>query len=126
MEIEYALIDLLLATPAVTGVFGTRITFGVLPDKQPMPAVSVARVSGRRWASLPFASPVIQVTIYATSAAGARVGAKAIRETLDRRKVIQSGVTMVRITHLNDLDLHDPETGRYIVPMDFKVLAEEE
>ena len=113
-EIESVLITWMKATSEITDLVGQRITPGSLPDKQPMPAITVSRLSGPRSSDLPLASPIVQVTHWADTWAGARAVAKVVREELDRASKIQSGLTIVRVTHLNDLDVKDPTTAIFV------------
>jgi hypothetical protein len=114
-----------LADPTVAGIIGARFYPMVLPQTPTLPACTYARVSHRKPDEIPYSTVRIQVTCWALSQSAARALAHALEDAAGRKKGTIGGVTIKYSSVENDLDLRDPETGYYAVPVDFKVTYQE-
>jgi len=122
---ETALRAWMIADPALAGLVGTRIYPHALPQTPTLPACTYRRVSYRRPDEIPFATVRIQVTAWGDTYTSARAVADALKTAADRKKGTSSGLTVVYASVQGDLELVDPVTGRYTVPVDFQVTYKE-
>jgi len=114
-----------LADPTVAGLIGTRFYPYQLPQTPTLPACTYFRVSYNRFDAIAIPTVRIQVTCSATSYAGARALARAIKDAAGHRKGTSAGIDIAYSSVENDLDLRDPTTGYYAVPVDFRVTYRE-
>lgn len=132
---ELAVYTLLKNAAAVSALVGARIYPLTAPQKPTYPLITYQRISGPRWTTLDgptgIAQPRIQVDAYATTYAGAKALAAAIRQTLDGyRGAVSTTAGNVRIGGVRletDQDLYedDVDPALYRVQMDFMVTHEE-
>lgn len=104
----------LLNTPALTAIVGTRINWGERPQKDQLPAVTMAMVSpGRRYllsgADLT-QSPRVQFDCYAATTAQARAIARILRDTLEIPAAVVWGLERIAFS----ASLLDSERGPLI------------
>jgi hypothetical protein len=130
MEPESALRAWALADPTVAGIIGVKFHPMNVPQQQQgqppvIPACTYARVSRKKPDEIPYPTVRIQVTCWDTTPTGARALAHALINAAGRRKGTAAGLRIVYCSQVNDLDLRDPETGRYTVPVDFKLTYRE-
>ncbi len=110
-----------LADPTVAGLIGTRFYPMLLPQTPTLPACTYFRVSHRIPDEIPYPTVRIQVTCWAASHTAARELATALEAAAGRKKGTSAGVEIKYANVANDLDMRDPDTGYYLVPVDFKV-----
>jgi len=110
-----------LADPTVAGLIGTRFYPMMLPQTPTLPACTYFRVSHRIPDEIPYPTIRMQVTCWATTHSGARALATALEAAAGKKKGTSAGVEIKYASVANDLDMHDPVTGYYAVPVDFKV-----
>jgi len=110
-----------LADPTVAGLIGTRFYPMMLPQTPTLPACTYFRVSHRIPDEIPYPTIRMQVTCWATTHSGARALATALEAAAGKKKGTSAGVEIKYASVANDLDMHDPDTGYYMVPVDFKV-----
>ena len=125
MEPESALRAWAIADPTLAALIGTRFYPMLLPQVPTLPACTYARVSRFRPDEIPFATVRIQVTCWAATHDEARAVAQALTVAAGRKKGTSAGLRVIYCSEVNDLDLRDPETGRYTVPVDFKLTYRE-
>jgi hypothetical protein len=125
MEPESALRAWAIADPTLAGLIGTRFYPMLLPQTPVLPACTYARVSRSRPDEIQFATVRIQVTCWAATATEARAVATALTSAAGKRKGTSAGLRVVYCSEVNDLDLRDPDTGRFTVPVDFKLTYQE-
>lgn len=138
MSAELAVLTLLKNAAAVAALVGARIYPLTAPQPPTYPLVTFQRISGVRWRSLSgpsgMAQPRIQVDAYATTYAGAKALATAVRQTLDGYRgpvqVTSGPATYVRVggcTLESDQDLYETDVNPklYRVSMDFLVTHDE-
>ncbi len=125
MEPESALRAWAIGNPALAALIGTRFYPMLLPQTPTLPACTYARVSRWRPDEIPFATVRIQVTCWDTTATGARAVATALTNAAGKKKGTSAGLRIVYCSEVNALDLRDPETGRFTVPVDFKLTYQE-
>ena len=121
MPIETALGNILLDDVDVAALIGTRYTPDPLEQGAVLPAATYKKVTGLRHHDLNFAYPTYQVSAWGETSATARAVAQAIIEAIQRYKGVKDGMTITQASVKNDLDLYDPETGRYTVPIDIQI-----
>lgn len=114
-----------LADPTVAGLIGTRFYPYQLPQTPTLPACTYFRVSFRCLDEIRYPTVRVQVTCWSTTYAGARALAAAIRDAAGRKKGTSGGLDIKYCSVENCLDLRDPTTGYYSVPVDFKVTYRE-
>lgn len=128
MSLETALYSRLSAYAGLNALVGARIYPMMLPQAPTFPAVTYFRVS-----TVPtqvFSAPAsdqlrvrMQVSAWAMSYDGAHAVADQIVAALDGWYGLLGGAggTVCAITLTNQVDLREPDTGRYQVPCDFEV-----
>jgi hypothetical protein len=130
MEPESALRAWAIADPTLAGLIGVKFHPLVVPQQTPgapsvLPCCTYARVSRSRPDEIQFATVRIQVTCWAATATEARAVATALTSAAGKRKGTSAGLRVVYCSEVNDLDLRDPDTGRFTVPVDFKLTYQE-
>ena len=110
---------LLLADVDVAAIT-TRI-YPRVPQIPTFPLITIQKVSGDQDALLDYAHPRMQVTAWALTYEAGEDLATAIRKKLQRYRGIVAGMTVERITFLNDVHLYEPETGREKFPSDYRI-----
>uniref|UniRef100_A0A6H1Z8A6 Tail protein n=1 Tax=viral metagenome TaxID=1070528 RepID=A0A6H1Z8A6_9ZZZZ len=125
MEPESALRAWALADGTVAGLIGTRFYPMELPQQPTLPACTYNRVSYVRPDEIPYPTVRVQVTCWAATHSGAWALARAIEAAASRKKGTAGGMTIKYASVVNNLDLRDPTTGYYTVPVDFKVTYRE-
>lgn len=125
MEPESALRNWIVSDVTVAALIGTRCYPVELPQIPTLPAVTLTRISYAPKDEIPYPTVRIQATSWATTNGGARALAQAIEDAASKRKGTSLGMTVIYASVLNNLDLHDPETGYHTVPVDFKVTYKE-
>lgn len=128
MLIEVALARQLLDTVNVTALVVDRVYPVRLPQGGDYPAITYSKVSGGRIRTMgsneAAANPRVQVSCWGKTYADAKGLANAVRIALDRFSGTlggSGGVAVSAILLENELDLDDPETKLYHVPLDFLV-----
>ena len=111
-EIEYAILDLLIADGTVNGLVSGRIFPHTIPQAQGssrLPAITYTRIGRPPVRNLGgpsgLSSPRIQYTCWATTYTGAKALAKAVREALDGFSGSQSGVVISDLEVADDNDI---------------------
>ena len=132
---EIAVYTLLKNAAAVSTLVGARIYPLAAPQNPTYPLITYQRISGPRWTTMDgptgMAQPRIQVDAFATTYAGAKALATAIRTTLDghRGTVTVTGGTVrvggIRLETDQDLYEADVNPKLYRVQMDFMVTHDE-
>jgi len=125
-EPESGLRAWVLADPTVAGLIGTRFYPMVLPQRLPtdppfQDSCTYFRVSHRIPDEIPYPTVRIQVTCWSRTHSGARALATALEAAAGKKKGTSAGVEIKYASVANDLDMRDPVTGYYAVPVDFKV-----
>lgn len=117
-QLEPSIFSALTADATVSGLVGTRVYPLVLPQKAGLPAVSYLRVSGRQEMSLSGLSgleaPRIQIDCWATTYAGAKALAAAVRAAM-------LSATAFKVGSVSDRDLYEDDTNVFRVSIDFSV-----
>lgn len=121
MPIETALGNILLDDPDVGHLIGSRYTPDPLDEGETLPALTYKRVSGGRHHDLNFGYPVYQVTAWGATATSARAVAQTVIEAIQRYKGVKNSMIITQASVKNDLDLYDPESKRYTVPVDIQI-----
>ncbi len=120
--IEEALVSILIAAATTAGA---RIYPLVLPSNPTLPAVSYNRVSTPRVHSLSgyshLSKPRIQFTAWALTYAAAKVLANEVRAALDVYVGTILGVAIQSAFADNELDMFEPRSKLYHVPVDYIV-----
>lgn len=128
MQAEGVLRTVILEDAAVVALIGNRF-FEELPQQPTFPTCTYSRVSRREPDEIPFPTVRLQVLCWATTRAGARAVATAIRNAVRQQgagwKGVRHGTTVKYMRPENDLDIKDPTTGRHIALLDFKVTYRE-
>lgn len=126
MLIEAAIAKQLLANTGVATLVGTRIYPVWLPQGCTYPAISYLKVSGSRvhtmGASEAGANPRVQISCWGRTYADVKSVASAVRAALDQFSGTLGGAGGVSVQAIqldNELDLIDPNSELYHVPMDF-------
>lgn len=122
MTAEERLYTLLTEDAAVNAVVAGRVYPVRMPEAEgaTLPAIVYTRISGGQVSSVRGGSglenPRVQVDCWATTYAGAKGLATAVREAMDGGGA--EGLKSVLLAHM---DMVDDETGDYRVSMDFSV-----
>jgi hypothetical protein len=109
----------------VLAAVGTRIGSEV-PQGPVFPAVAIGEVGVPQDAVLDFNRAVAQVTVWDTDYTRCQETAMTIRYALQRYKGRVGGIRFEGITFINEMDIKDPETGRYTRPADYRLNCWEE
>jgi hypothetical protein len=125
MSAESSLRAVLLASPAVAALVGTRVYPMTLPQAPTLPAVTFQRIStvpdhlldAESW-RVPCR---VSLSLWASSFDGMRALADAVTTAL--RGYSGNGLRLVRL--LNMTDDYEPETKLFRVIADFRVIPEE-
>lgn len=112
MTLEGALIQYLLAGAGVTAIVGDRVTPISRTQGDPLPAVTVTRVSGAPLyaddGEVGLTNARVQVDSWAETATAARDLSDAVRTRLSAvQDVLQSGVTFIYIMLDNEQDFRE-------------------
>lgn len=133
MTIEAAVIQHLLAHPGVAALVGDRIYPMRLPQRPTYPALTCQKVSGPRVTAKDgpagLAQARMQVSCWAKSYPDAKAVAEQVRRALAGFSGVMGGAGGVKVemTQLeNEVDMYEPETGIYHVPVDFVIWHREE
>ncbi len=112
----------------LTALVGTRVYPTLLPQGVTFPAVNYLTVSNVRSYSHQgrsyLARARVQISCWAETVAGAKAVARQARAALEAFTGALGGAGGVEVGYLfvaNEVDLHDPETGRYQVALDFVI-----
>jgi len=119
--IETALRSHLTADAGVSGLVEGRIYPLVLPPQPTLPAVTYQRVSRTPVSDLSGVSHYVsrfQYSCWAQRYTQAKAVADAVRVAFEDYGGPMGLVRVLRAHSLNEVDLHDPETGLYHVPLD--------
>lgn len=128
---ESALRTYILAGTAVADLVGTRMYPGKMPQEPTLPLLVYQRVSGPREHDMNgaagIANPRIQIDAWATTYAGTKALATAVRKRLDGYSgdTGSPAVNVIVAMLLNDRDFYDAETELWRVSMDFEVMHHE-
>lgn len=120
--VENALAGKLAGTSAISSLVGARIYPVLLPQDPTYPAITYQRISGERRHDLQGASgighPRISVSCWATTYAGVKALAAAVRKALDGfRGTLSSAdsppltVTALAVMIENEIDLFEPDAS---------------
>lgn len=128
--IDEALYSLLIAYAGLTALVSTRIYPMHLPQQPTLPAVSYQRISsGRRdvhhGGITAVAETIFQVSCWATTLKSAKDIAAAVRTRMHGYNGTVGSVKIFSSRVINEVDLYDPETNVYHVPVDVAVLHRE-
>jgi len=120
MSWSTALLAILLADAEVLAAVGTRIG-PKLPQIPTFPAIQIRGVGTNQDAVLDFINTVAQVTVWDDDFTRCQETALTVRYALQRYKGRVLGIRMEGITFINEMDIKDPETGRYTRPADYRL-----
>jgi hypothetical protein len=128
VSIESALYGYLSGYAGLTALVGARVYPLNLPPKPTLPAVTYQKVSGKPLHTMGNNKAAdrkrFQFTCWGASYGDATAVAAQVKAALDGYDGVTGGVTVRGIQLENELDDHDPETGRYLTILDFMVLHE--
>jgi len=125
---ESALRTYILAGGAVDALVSDRMYPGKMPQEPTLPLLVYQRVSGPREHDMDgaagIANPRIQIDAWATTYAGVKTLATAVRKRLDGYSgdVGSPAVNVIVAMLLNDRDLYDAETELWRISMDFEIM----
>ena len=122
---QASLRTILIDDPEAFAAVGTRIGPEV-PQGPVFPAVVIGEVGAPQDAVLDFSRTVAQVTVWDTDYTRCQETAMTIRYALQRYKGRVGGIRFEGITFINEMDIKDPETGRYTRPADYRLNCWEE
>lgn len=128
---ELAVYTILKDTAAVSALVAGRVYPVQAPQNPTYPLVTYQRISAVRVRSVDgpsgLAQPRIQVDAYATTYAGAKALAAAIRGALDGYRGTAGGVRVGGVSLLSDIDFfeEDVDPKLYRVSMDYLVTHDE-
>jgi len=130
MTIESALRSMIIADETVEGLTGSRVYPGWLPQSVTLPCITYTKVSGERGMNVSapsgYAHPRFQVDTWATTYAGAKTLANAVRQALNGvTNTTISGVRIGSIVMLSERDDFETDTEIHRVSMDFSVWHDE-
>ena len=112
--------SVLLADAEVLAAVGTRI-YLVLPQLPTFPAIVIGGVATNQDGVLDFVNTVAQVTVWDTDYTRCQEIAKTVRYALQRYKGRVGGIRFEGITFINEMEITDPDTGRYTRPADYRL-----
>ena len=128
MLLEEGLYTFLQSRAGLTALVGTRIYPVMAPQGVALPYVAFDRVDTRPEQALGEAAGLattrVQFDCYAAGAKQAKELADALRQALDGQSGTWGSVVVGACLWLNELDVYEPETGSYAVPVDFDVIYE--
>ena len=125
---EEALQARLAAHPGVSALAGTRIYPSLIPQDKPLPAVRYARVATtrRQVMGVPTgtADVLMQLDSYATSYAGVRALAAAVRASLERwRQEGTFGVDILDCLPESEQDIYEDDRSEHRVMQTFTLFV---
>lgn len=124
MTIESAIRQYLIAQPAVNNLIAGRLYPMVLPQPPTLPAATYQRVSRsavRDLTGVAYWVSRFQFSCWAERYADAKAVAQAIREALEDYVGTMGTFKILDSTTVNEIDLSQPDTGLYHVPVDVLV-----
>ena len=104
----------------VLAAVGTRIGVEV-PQLPTFPYVTIKGIGTNQDGVLDFNNGLAQVTVWDTDYTRCEETAMTIRYALQRYKGRVDGIRVEGITFVNEMDIKDPETGRYTRPADYRL-----
>ena len=126
---ETAVRAILAADGTVSGLVSSRIYPMKLPQGPTMPAITYSRVSGPRVETITgpsgLAHPRVQVDSWASTYAGVKALATAVRKALDGYRGTIASVRVGGIIMDGELDLYEPGVEEYRVTQDYVVWHDE-
>lgn len=117
---QAALRAILIADIDVLAAVGTRIGPEV-PQGPTFPTVQLGGVGTNQDGVIDFANSLAQVTVWDTDYTRCQETALTIRYALQRYKGRVGGIRFEGITFVNEMDIKDPETGRFTRPADYRL-----
>jgi len=120
MSWSTALRAILIADAEVLAAVGTRI-YPDLPQIPTFPTIAIDGVSTNQDGVLDFINTVAQVTVWDDDFTRCQETALTVRYALQRYKGRVDGLRIEGITFINEMDITDPETGRYTRPADYRL-----
>ena len=117
---QAALRTILIADADVFAAVGTRIS-PVVPQGPTFPAVQLGGVGTNQDGMIDFTNSVAQVTVWDTDYTRCEETSMTIRYALQRYKGRVDGIRFEGITFINEVDIKDPETGRFTRPADYRL-----
>lgn len=120
MSWQLALKTILQSDADVLAAVGTRIA-PVVPQGPTFPAVQLGGIGTNQDAVVDFAKSLAQVTVWDTDYTRCQETALTIRYCLQRFKGRIAGCRIEGITFINEVDIKDPETGRFTRPADYRL-----
>lgn len=133
MNLETAITAHLKAHPGLSALIGGRVYPLVIPQGAPLPCVTYQRISTPRQYTMGSTATVVnarmQVDAWGDSYASAKATAAAVLAALNHESgQIGAGAKVFDVLVSladNEADSYEPDTGRYRVRIDFRVMYEE-
>ena len=127
---EAAVRAILIADETVLGLVSSRIYPMKLPQGPTMPAITYSRISGPRIETMAgpsgMAFPRVQVDSWASTYAGVKALADAVRKALDGYRGTIVSIRVGGIIMDGELDLYEPGVEEYRVTQDYIVWHDED
>ena len=127
MTIEAAIRQYLLAQAAVTDLIARRLYPMILPQPPTLPAVTYSRVSRstvRDLTGMAYRVSRFQFSCWAEKYGDAKAVAQAVRQALEDYVGDMGEFRIMDSTSVNEIDLSEPDTGLYHVPVDVLITHE--
>ena len=126
---ETAVRAILAADGTVSGLVSSRIYPMKLPQGPTMPAITYSRVSGPRVQELSgpsgLAFPRVQVDSWASTYAGVKALADAVRKALDGYRDTIASIRIGGVIMDGEVDIYEPGVEEYRVTQDYIVWHDE-
>ena len=117
---QASLRTILINDADVLAAVGARIGPEV-PQTLTFPCVVIGGVGTNQDGVVDFANSLAQVTVWDTDYTRCQETAMTIRYALQRYKGRVGGIRVEGITFVNEMDIKDPETGRWTRPADYRL-----
>jgi len=115
-----ALRSVLIADADVLAAVSTRIA-PMVPQIPTFPCVTIGQTGNNQDGVLDFNNALAQVTVWDEDYTRCEETAMTIRYALQRYKGRVDGIRFEGITFVNEMDITDPETGRFTRPADYRL-----
>lgn len=127
MTIEAAIRQYLLANPNIMALIAGRLYPMVLPQPPTLPAVTYSRVSRsavRDLTGVAYWISRFQFSCWAKKYGDAKAVAQAVRQALEDYVGTMGQFRIIGSASVNEIDLSQPDTGLYHVPVDVLITHE--
>ena len=124
MSLKSEILSYLLTVTAITDIVGTRIWYEKLPEDAALPAISFSRISDphkyTQSGDSGHRNPRIQFSCWAETDQAAEVLAETLSTSLTAFVGVFGSITIQSSFIENKVDMYDPDSKRYFVPVDIK------